>query len=300
MAHIKMDGRLQEILKEFELFSEKSRKRQKKLQSELEEIANSERDEFEKSVRKIVPSNESILFEIYESLAINPTRWIDFIISEFQRIKNIAEKSEPKDQEAIVEPLIALSFFARKEFKGLDKLIYEFSQALKSSSFPIVKMSMDLLMDSYFIDFKKYENCKKIVEEQLKSTDTNIKEFAKKLLKDKHINPVWSKLKTLVLDNSWILWLVILLLLIGFESGFKTGFIYIGLFGAGILLGYLVTMMMYVMLRRVRLVSILKELALFIVILIALYYSLDNKGILALIVPLGLPVLIGGLLTFRR
>ena len=137
MAHIKMDSRLQEILKEFDLFSEKSRKRQKKLQSELEEIANSERDEFEKKVRRIVPSNESVLFEIYESLAINPNRWIDFIISEFHRIKDFAEKSEPKDQNEIIEPLLALSFFARKEFKGLDKLIHEFSQALKSSSIPI-------------------------------------------------------------------------------------------------------------------------------------------------------------------
>jgi hypothetical protein len=300
MAHIKMDSRLQEILKEFELFSVKSRKRQKKLQSELEEIANSERDEFEKIVRKIVPSNESILFEIYESLAINPNRWIDFIISEFHRIKDIAEKAEPKDQDAIVEPLLALSFFARKEFKGLEKLIYEFSQALKSSSNPVVKMSMDLLMDSYFIDFKRYANCKILVEEQAKSTDTNIKEFAKKLLKDKPINPVWSKLKNLLLENSWILWLVILLLLIGFESGFKTGFIFIGLFGAGSLLGYLVTMIINVMLRRARLISILKELALFIAILIVLYYSVDNKRIMALIIPLGLPILIGGLLTLRR
>lgn len=101
-----------------------------------------------------MPSNDSVLFEIYESLSTNPTRWIDFIISEFIRVKDIAEKSESKDQDSIVEPLLALSFFARKEYKGLSKLIHEFSQALESSSKPVVKMSMDLLMDSYFIDFK--------------------------------------------------------------------------------------------------------------------------------------------------
>ena len=219
MAHIKMDSRLREILKEFDLFSEKSRKRQKKLQSELEEIANSERDEFEKIVRKIVPSNDSILFEIYESLSINPTRWIDFIITEFKRVKDIAEKSESKDQDSIVEPLLALSFFAKKEYKGLNKLIHELSQALESSSNPVVKMSMDLLMDSYFIDFKIYENCKVFVEKQAESTDTDIKEFAKSLLKDKTVNPVWQRIKILVLENSWILWLVGLMLLIGFNSG---------------------------------------------------------------------------------
>jgi len=300
MAHIKMDSRLREILKEFDLFSEKSRKRQKKLQSELEQLANSERDEFEKTVRKIVPSNDSILFEIYESLAINPTRWVDFIVTEFIRIKDIAEKSESKDQDSIVEPLLALSFFARKEFNGLDKLIHEFSQALESSSNPVVKMSMDLLMDSYFIDFKKYENCKNLVEEQANSTDTDIKKFAKKLLKDKTVNPVWRKLKIIILDNSWILWLVFLLLLIGFESGFKTGFIFIGLFGAGSLLGYLVTMIINVILRRASLISILKGLALFIAIMLILYYSVDNKRILAYIVPLGFPALIAGLLTLRR
>ena len=89
-------------MKEFDLFSEKSRKRQKKLQSELEEIANSERDEFEKIVKKIVPSNDSILFEIYESLSVKPTRWIDFIVTEFKRVKDIAEKSDSKDQDSIV------------------------------------------------------------------------------------------------------------------------------------------------------------------------------------------------------
>ena len=291
-----MDSRLQKILEEFDLFSEKSRKRQKKLQSELEEIANSERDEFEKIVRKIVPLNDSILFEIYESLSINPTRWIDFIITEFKRVKDIAEKSDSKDQDAIVEPLLALSFFARKEFHGLNKLIHEFSQALKSSSKPVVKMSMDLLMDSYFIDFKKYDNCKILVEKQANSADPVIKEFAKKLLKDKTANPVWRKLKIMILDNLWILWLVVLLLLIGFESGF----IFIGLVGAGSLLGYLVTMIINVMLRRVRLISILKELALFIAIMIMLYYSVENRGILAFIVPFGIPALIAGLLALRR
>lgn len=300
MAHINMDSRLQEILMQFDSFSDYSRKKQKKLQSDLVKIANSDSDKFEKIVRQIMPSNNSILFEIYEALSINPTRWIDFIITEFKRVKDIAEKSEPKDQDSIVEPLLALSFFARKEFKGLDKLIHEFSQALKSSSNSVVKMSMDLLMDSYFIDFNRYANCKILVEEQAKSTDTNINEFAKKLLKDKPINPVWSKLKTLVQDNSWILWLVIILLLIGFKSGFKTGFISIGLFCAGSLLGYLMTMMINIMLRRVRLISIIKELALFLVILIVLYYSVDNKRLLALIVPLGLPVFFGGLLTLRR
>ena len=135
-------------------------------------------------------------------------------------------------------PLLALSFFARKEFNGLNKLIHEFSQALDSSSKPVVKMSMDLLMDSYFIDFKKYENCKILVEKQANSADSDINEFAKKLLKDEIVNPVWQRIKIRVLENSWILWLVGLLLLIGFDSGIKSGLIFIGLFVAGNLLAY--------------------------------------------------------------
>ena len=59
-------------------------------------------------------------------------------------------------------------------------------------------------------------------------------------------------------------------------------------------------MVINVMHRRVRLLSILKELALSIAIVVMLYYSLENKRILAFIVPLGIPALIGGLFTLRK
>lgn len=38
----------------------------------------------------------------------------------------------------------------------------------------------------------------------------------------------------------------------------------------------------------------------FIAIMVMLYYSIENKRILAFILPLGIPALIGGLLTLRR
>ncbi|MDP2889461.1 MAG: hypothetical protein Q8P34_10950 [Bacteroidota bacterium] len=76
--------------------------------------------------------------------------------------------------------------------------------------------------------------------------------------------------------------------------------IFIGLFAAGNLLAYLVIMAINLVLRRVRLFSILKGLAMFIAIMVMLYYSIENKRILAFILPLGIPALIGGLLTLRR
>ncbi|GAB1451972.1 hypothetical protein MASR2M47_20280 [Draconibacterium sp.] len=132
-----MNSRLNDIFNELENFPAKTRKARRKLKAELERIANSDRKNFEKIVSKIKPSDESILFEIYEALSINPSEWYDFIIFEFRRIKGIAENSQKNLQESVVSPLLAISFFARKEFIGLNKLIYELNQALKSQLYQL-------------------------------------------------------------------------------------------------------------------------------------------------------------------
>lgn len=111
-----MDRSLKEIFIELESLSEKSGRQQRKLKNELEEKASLLGADFEKAVREITPSEDSILFEIYESISINPERWITFIVSEIRRIKIIAEESEKENQCSIIEPLLAISFFARQEF----------------------------------------------------------------------------------------------------------------------------------------------------------------------------------------
>ncbi|GAB1451971.1 hypothetical protein MASR2M47_20270 [Draconibacterium sp.] len=161
-------------------------------------------------------------------------------------------------------------------------------------------MSMDLLMDSYFIDFDKYKTCKLSVEKMANSSDIEIKEYANKLLKDKTVNPVLQKLKTIALNYTWIIWLIAFLLLISFTSGFETGFFVTGLFAAGCLLGYLIPMLINVLLKRVKLVSIWKELFLFVLLVVILYFSTENKGFLAFIVPFSIPVLAGGLLSLKK
>lgn len=295
-----MEERLKEIIIEFENFSEKSRKDQYKLKVELEKLAASDRSSFEKEISKIVPSDNSILFEIYESLSLNPSYWIDFIIAEFRRIKKFVEKSELVDQDSTSSPLVALSFFARSEYVGLNKLIHELSFSVKSKSISIVKISMDVLMDVYYIDKEKNGPIKDIIEKQCYSSNENIKEYARIILSEKPINPFLYKTKKLIANNGWLFWAVILIALIGSDHGFTTGFLITGLLLSGALFGYLVLMIVNVLSGTRELSYIYRELVIFIILTSFLFYSLDNKLELIYMFPISLPIILTGLIVMKK
>lgn len=293
-----MKDRLTEILKEFESFSEKTRKEQKKLQLELEEVATNDRVEFEKAVYKIDLKTDSALFEIYRSLSIYPTLWIDFIIGEFRRIIQIAEKADSKDHDIILKPLLGLHFFARQEFDGLNKMIHEFSKSLKSTSNSVVKLSIDLLMDIYSVDFEKYNQCLIWVEKLSRNaTNSEIKDFATKILKDKKVSPIWSSLRKILSKYSWIIRFVFLVVIIGVIAGGRSGFEVAALFGAGNLLGYLVNIITFFGLRKVDFKSIFVETIIFITITTLLYFTLENKKFLLIIIVFAIPLTVNGIVS---
>ncbi len=295
-----MNDRLKEIIIDLENFSVKPKKEQQKIKFELEKLAEIDRSHFEREISKITPSENSILFEIYESLSVKPHQWIDLIISEFRRIKEIAEKSELKDQDSISSPLSALSFFARNEYIGLNELIQELSISTKSTSDSIVKISMDILMDIYFIDIEKYKYIKDIIEKQSLSSNREINEYAKLLLKDKIINPIWYNLKKFLTNNSWLIWTIILLVIMCFNYGYKKGFTLTGIFLSGILLGYIIVMTINDLFRGHEFKHLYKEMIIFIILIGTLYFSLNNKLTLIYLFPISLPVIIVGLITIWK
>ena len=295
-----MKDRLTEILKEFESFSEKTTKEQKKLQLELEEVATYDRVEFEKAVYKIDLKTDSALYEIYRSLSIYPTLWIDFIIGEFRRIIQIAEKADSKDQDIILKPLLGLHFFARQDFDGLNKLIFQLRKSLKSTSDPVVKLSIELLMDIYWVDFDKYNQCIIWVEKESNTTNIEIKNFVTKILKDKRTNPLKNNIRKFLAKNSGIAWFLFLVVILGIIWGGKFGFQFAGLFGAGNLLGYLIYITTFFGLRKVEFKSIYIETLIFIIITTLLYFTFENKKFLLFIIVFAIPLTINGIVSRLR
>lgn len=294
-----MNSKLKNILSDIEDFSSLTKKHQKQTLSKLEYLASKDSLYFEKTISGIKPSNNSILFEVYEALSLNPEKWIRFIIIEFKRIKKITEESDISIQEEVASPLLALSFFLQKEFYGIHKLTYELKNGTKSSSIILVKLSMDLLNDAYFLDEIKFKDCKYSIIKQLNSKNKDVVELAKVLLKDKEVNTI-EKITNFILDNSSYFWGILLFIIISYKYGLKTGFISSALLISGFSLGFLIIKLLGVILKRIESKSVYKELFLFITTTVLLYLNIENKRLLIFILPLCLPIIISGLFSLRN
>ena len=189
-----MSETIDKILKRLENYSELNQRERKSVQNDLIEFSEKQPDRFIECVRKIESSEESVLFEIYETLSSQPDKWIDFIISEFNRIEKQTIQAKSKIKDSVSSPLIAFSFFARQEFSGSEKFISRIKKGVSSESKQIVKICMDLLADIYLIDKTKYFSCRQLIEKQTNSKTIEISQLAKEILDD-FDNPVTAKKK---------------------------------------------------------------------------------------------------------
>lgn len=189
-----MNETLDKILQRLENYSDLSQRERKSLQNNLIDFSAQQTDKFIEIVSGIEPKEESVLFEIYESLSALPDKWIDFILSEFDRIEELTKHAKSKLKDSVSSPLIAISFFARQEFANNDKLIARIKKGVASESKQIAKISLDLLADVYLIDKSKYGSCRQVIERQTQSKTIEISQFAKEILNDL-VNPVKPKKK---------------------------------------------------------------------------------------------------------
>lgn len=189
-----MNETLDKILQQLENYSDLSQRERKSLQNNLIDFSSQHTDKFIEIVSAIEPREESVLFEIYESLSTHPDKWIDLILSEFNRIEELTKQSKSKLKDSVSSPLIAISFFARQEFAYNDKLIARIKKGVSSDSKQIAKISIDLLADVYMIDKSKYSSCRQIIERQTQSKTIEISQLAKDILTDLD-NPVQPKKK---------------------------------------------------------------------------------------------------------
>lgn len=189
-----MNETLDKILQRLENYSDLSQRERKSLQKSLIDFSTQHSEEFIEIVSGIEPKEESVLFEIYESLSTQPDKWIDLILSEFDRIEELTKQAKSKLKDSVSSPLIAISFFARQEFAKNDKLIARIKKGVASESKQIAKISLDLLADVYLIDKSKYSSCRQVIERQTQSKTIEVSQLAKEILNDLD-NPVQPKKK---------------------------------------------------------------------------------------------------------
>jgi len=189
-----MNEALDKILKRLENYSDLSKRERKSVQKDLIEFSLEHTDTFIEIVRGIKPEEESVLFEVYESLSNQPDKWVDLMLSEFDRIEGLTKQTKSKLKDSVSSPLIAISFFARQEFANNDKLIGRIKKGVSSDSKQIAKISLDLLSDVYMIDKSKYSSCRQVIERQTQSKTSEISQLAEEILHD-FDNPIVPKKK---------------------------------------------------------------------------------------------------------
>ncbi len=173
---------LKYILERLRDFSALSEKEQKELQNALLEYTSGNREEFMSEIRSMQPSLDSVAFEVYEALGEQPEEWVDFLVSEFERIQQLAENAGKQDEFLITSPLDAYCLFVGKEFAGNEKLLKTVMQGTHSSSYRMVLVSILLLTEIYESNKEKYRECKTRLQECLKSEDRRIAKRASQML----------------------------------------------------------------------------------------------------------------------
>lgn len=238
-----MNEEFKKIISRFEKFTELNNSERNELQNELLDFAIKHKELFISQVQMIEPSESSVLFEIYEALSKKPDLWIDFIVTEFNRIRIAVENAKSKDKKSISSPLTAISFFVRKDYSGINKLLNEINSGLYSKSNQVVKICLDLLSDLYLVDKLKYKNIREQIEKFKNHKNSDLNKYARSLIRD-FDNPV--KIKKSI---GWYAVYAFFVFLIGLLVTIETIFLYektfirfgfvVMIFSAGLLISWL-------------------------------------------------------------
>lgn len=178
-----MENRFIEIVNLFNDYATLNNSQRELLKQELVEFATENRDFFTKAIQSIEPTEESILFEVYESLSIHPEEWVDFVVNEIYRIRKATEDAYNEDRPSTVYPLMAMSFYTTLDFPGKYKLVDAIYSTLKSHVKEIKLVCLGLLGDLYLHDKAKYHNCRFTIETYKGSENPELSEYVDQLIK---------------------------------------------------------------------------------------------------------------------
>lgn len=165
-----------------------------RLQKELLQYASAHRDVFIGKVQLIRPAKDSVLFEMYEILSKEPETWVDFAITEFNRIRLAAENAKSRDKESVASILNSFTFFTRQKFNGVERLITTVNQGLTSASKQVVKVCLEVHADLYHLDNSYYSRSRVTIEKFTTSKNQDVAACAKQLIREFDTPPGMQKL----------------------------------------------------------------------------------------------------------
>lgn len=179
-----MNKEIDAVIKKLESYSELKNRERESIQDNLHLISTQSPELFIEKIRRIDPSEDSVLLELYEILSSQPENWVDFIISEFDRIEKHTIEAKNRLKSSVASPLTAISFFVRQEFPGIEKLISRIKKGISSESKQIIKISIDLLADTYLLNKEKYISCRQLIEKQCLSNPIEVSHHAKRVIEE--------------------------------------------------------------------------------------------------------------------
>lgn len=109
----------------------------------------------------------------------------------------------------------------------------------------------------------------------------------------------FQRFKDYLLDNTWIIWMVILFFIVWFNNSFYSAIMMSGYLLVALLLGYILPIMVLILRGKLRMKDVIWKLLLLGLIVAFLYYFADNKLKLIYIFPLSIPFVISGLFALR-
>ena len=109
-----------------------------------------------------------------------------------------------------------------------------------------------------------------------------------------------NKLKSVLKTNSWVLWVIPLFIIVSFTNGIETGLYISGIMISGISLGAILRITIGAILEKYDLIYIYGKIIIFVISTTLLWMYLPDKKLLTFMIPFSIPLIILGLLDFRK
>ena len=109
-----------------------------------------------------------------------------------------------------------------------------------------------------------------------------------------------NKLKSVLKTNSWVLWVIPLFIIVSFTNGIETGLYISGIMISGISLGAIIRITIGAILEKYDLIYIYGKIIIFVISTTLLWMYLHDKKLLTFMIPFSIPLIILGLLDFRK
>lgn len=189
-----MNEEIEIVLQKVEISVELSENEKESVRGEIYHLAITNTSSFISIVKMIPITRATVLYEVYRSLSQQPEKWVNFISSEFDRVRQqyrelykTQKKRNLDIQNKYAYILDGFSFFLQKDFPRENVLSKKLKTGVFATSEVIAKKHIDLLYAYYLKDKTKNKDYFSIITSYAQYQN-DIGFYAQKLLYGKVTN----------------------------------------------------------------------------------------------------------------